>query len=126
MDYTLEYLSEKGYVKARIAGPIAMGAVRECAVGVFALAAANDCKKVMVDCSQATEHTGISDIHGFYSRLEQFGCDRRMSVAIVFSDRSGTDQFIETVARNRGFGLRVFPDLDDAEAWLVGEPVVSV
>ena len=125
MGYTVEYLPEKGYAKAQITGPISLGAIRECAVKMFALAAAHDCKKVLVDSSQVIADTGISDIHRFYSRLEQFGCDRSMSVAIVSRDRSGTDQFIETVARNRGFGLRAFPDLDDAEAWLVGDPIVS-
>jgi hypothetical protein len=48
-----------------------------------------------------------------------------MSVAIVFKDPLGTHQFIETVARNHGFGLRVFTTLEDAEAWLVGEAVLS-
>ncbi len=126
MEYTVEYLAEKGYAKGRITGPVVMGSIRECAVEVFAVAAAHDCRKVLVDSSEATAETGISDIHGFYSRLEQFGCDRRMSVAIVFRDASGMDQFIETVARNRGFGLKVFPVLEDAEAWLVGEPAITV
>jgi hypothetical protein len=126
MDYAVEYLPEKGYAKARIAGePLARDA-RECVVGLFELAAAHDCKKVLVDGSQVTADSGICDIHAFCSRLEQFGCDRRMSVAVVSQGRPDTDQFIETVARNRGFGLRVFSDPEDAEAWLLGEQVVSV
>jgi hypothetical protein len=48
-----------------------------------------------------------------------------MSVAIVYRDSLRTDQFIETVARNRGFGLRVFGTIEDAEGWLIGEPVAS-
>lgn len=125
MEYTLEYLPEKGYAKARLAGPLSVRDARECATGVFALAAAHDCTRVLIDSTLVTPDTGISDIHSFYSRLEQFGCDRRMSVAIVYRDPQGTDQFIETVARNRGFGLRVFANLESAEAWLIGDPVAS-
>ena len=125
MEYTVEYVPGKGYARARITGHIVVKDARDCAVEVFGLAAAHDCTRVLIDSSQATSNTGISDIHGFYSRLERFGCDRRMSVAIVIKDPLGKDQFIETVARNRGFGLKVFAALEDAEAWLVGEPVVS-
>lgn len=125
MEYTFEYLPEKGYAKARIAGPLDIRDARECAAGVFALAAAHHCTKVLIDSTRVTANTGISDIHGFYSRLEEFGCDRRMSVAIVYSDPLGTDQFIETVARNRGFGLKVLGTLKDAEEWLIGDPVAS-
>ena len=125
MNYAVEYLPGKGYAKARIAGHILVKDVRECAVRVFALAAEHDCTRVLIDSSQVTTDTGISDIHGFYSRLEKFGCDRRMTVAIVFRDPLGKDQFIETVARNRGFGLKVFATLEEAEAWLMREPVAS-
>jgi len=126
MDYTVEHLPEKGYVRAHITGQIVPQDLRECAVEMFALATAHDCKKILVDSSRLIANTRISDIHRFYSRLGQFGCDRRMSVAIVFRDPSGSDHFVETVARNRGFGLRVFPHLEGAEAWLVGEQAVSV
>jgi hypothetical protein len=126
MKYAVEYLPERGYAKAQISGFPIVEPARECALGVFALAAEHDCTKVLLDATQVTEDSGISVIYGFYSRLERFGCDRRMRVALVRNGRMETDHFIETVARNRGFGLRVFRNLEDAEAWLMGEPVVRV
>jgi hypothetical protein len=125
MEYTLDYLPEKGYARARIAGFPDVRDARECATGAFALAAANDCTKVLFDGTQLTGETGVSDIHSFYSRLGEFGCDRRMSIAVVLAGPSKRDQFVETVARNRGFGLKVFGTLEDAEVWLMAEPVAS-
>jgi hypothetical protein len=93
---------------------------------MFALAAAEDCKNILVNCLKANAETEISDIYGFYSRLDEFGCDRQTRVAIVVRGHPEKDKFIETVARNRGFDLRVFAELADAEVWLAREPVLSV
>jgi len=125
MDYTVKSCAEKGRIQSCISGQVIIESARECALETFALAAAQSCRKILVDCRRATADTGISDIHGFYSRLDQFGCDRRMSVAIVFSGDPDKYQFIETVARNRGFDVRVFRELAVAEAWLAGEPALS-
>ncbi len=126
MNYTLEFLSGNGYVQARLSGNIVVEALRECAIQMFALAAGCDCKKILLDCCRATVDTGISDIHGFFSQIEHLGCDRQMGVAIVLRNQPEKYQFIETVARNRGFDFRVFTELADAEAWLAGQPVISV
>jgi len=125
MNYTLEFLSGNGYVQARISGNTVFEAARECAIQMFALAAGSDCKKILLDCRRATTDVGISDIHGFSLQIEHLGCDRQMRVAIVFRSQAVNYQFLETVARNRGFDFRVFTELADAEAWLAGEPVAS-
>ncbi len=125
MNYTLEYLSDGGYVVVRMGGRIVVEAARECALQVFRLAAENSCKKILLDCGDAIADTGISDIHKFFSQLEAMGCDRRMNIAIAFRRQPEIYQYLETVARNRGFDFRGFPELADAEAWLSGETVAS-
>lgn len=126
MDYTLEYLQDKGYVRVRIEGTVVLPAARECALKVFHLATQTGCKKILLDSSRATVNTEVPDIHMFLSQMESMGGDRQMSIATIFRKQPDKFRYLETAARNRGFNFRVFPDVPDAEAWLSGVPAGNI
>ena len=50
--------------------------------------------------------------------LESLGLKRSVRIAGVFKEISIQIHFLETVLRNRGWGLRVFTDYDKALTWL--------
>lgn len=61
------------------------------------------------------------DSHEVFDRpetYERYPDARRYPVAMVFPEIGETQQFYETVCRNRGFPVSVFADYDEAMNWL--------
>ena len=61
------------------------------------------------------------DSHEVFDRpetYERYPDARRHPVAMVFPEIGETQQFYETVCRNRGFPVSVFADYDQAMNWL--------
>jgi hypothetical protein len=120
---TIEFLPDKGYILARISGPVSLQIARRLIADVAEASRKNGCTRIMMDVRQATAKASTLDLHGFASHLEDYGLDRLMKVAVVTSKTLGSPHFVETVARNRGFDLTVFYHYAEGEAWLVRNAV---
>ena len=63
----------------------------------------------------------IFDLAKYYVEVGVPHCIKRAAV-VVNPAYDETNDFFETVVRNRGVNLRIFYDYEEAEAWLVEEP----
>jgi hypothetical protein len=78
----------------------------------------HNCSKCLVD-HRVGEYIGNTFF--VYDRprlLGSLGLKRSVRIAGVFKDISKQIHFLETVLRNRGWGLRVFTDYNEAMTWL--------
>ncbi len=77
--------------------------------------------RYLVDVTEARNTDSILDQHDFaYKDMqENKGIDRSARVAALISPSDHSHDFIETVAKNSGFNLRLFNDRKKAERFLL-------
>ena len=92
--------------------------------GLFSMAATASEKhqvdRVFVDLLQSELRLNAADIYWVPKKLESHGL-RRHRAALLFREIGSDEEFLETVCANRGIGVKVFTDPDQALAWLIAE-----
>lgn len=84
------------------------------------------CYKVLVDCRDINFELSTLEIYDlpetFSFVLNEFGLDlRKIKRALLVSQMKDDYEFVETVATNRGYWVKLFDDLKKAKKWLASE-----
>jgi hypothetical protein len=75
--------------------------------------------KVLVDDRSATSLPSFEDLFQFGSTFLDSGFPLYIKIAhVVNSDQLPDNEFLETVAVNRGANIKTFQNMDEAKAWL--------
>lgn len=124
MPYTVSLLESAPIVLAVFIGRMSPAEVREAALASLALGKEHGISRYLGDCRALPVETGaVLDIYELVELYASMGLDRRIREALVIAGparpREDLD-FYETVARNRGFNVRIFDDMEAARAWLMG------
>ncbi len=92
--------------------------VKQYGMAVAAAAIANACHRILCDERQLTYSLGTFDTFDAARHIAE-NVSHFLKVAIVCGQSQSEDaEFWETVAVNRGLCVRVFRQLDRAQAWL--------
>lgn len=123
MPFTVSLLESAPIVLTEYVGRLRPAEVREAAMASIALGKEHGILRYLGDCRLLPVETGaVLDIYELVELFESMGLDRRMREALVIAGparpREDLD-FYETVAKNRGFNVRIFDDMEAARAWLM-------
>jgi len=118
--FQLEIVPTSDYLLATASGRRNLDSVRAVALEISRAALAASSHNVLVDVSRLEGTLGPLDsfllVSATFEQLRRSGIKK---AAIVDPRRPTLPQTVlETIARNRGFDLRVFPGRDQAAAWL--------
>lgn len=119
VSYEVSYDSESGIVRARMDGDIEMEEVMKYASEVVRTITANDCRRVLNDMRGAVMKLSTTDIWNVPRIMEKAGMPPATRRALVTTEDNKDVSFAEAVSHNVGQTVRVFTDLDEAEAWLL-------
>lgn len=120
MAYQLKINQEGDILMARASGQRTRQAVLAMAMEILKVCIERQCSKVLVD---------VRELEGFLDTLNSYQVatddlskmrGKGLNKAAIVDRKRGTEthRFFETVARNRGFNLRMFINLKDAIVWL--------
>ena len=120
-DYTLATEAQNSHLFAQVSGIRTLEAVQEATVEVFDSALANGLSRVLVDVRAFEGRLGVLDIYLLVTQLFQSLRGKGIKkAAIVDRPHSAMREwFLETVAVNRGFNLRMFSEVEEARQWLL-------
>lgn len=83
--------------------------------------AENGCSKYLFDMREATiEGDTFSTYHTATAPLDQGMKPHEYRVALVYTGDLSDHKFMELVASNRGYSLKVFDSYESAMRWLTG------
>jgi hypothetical protein len=119
-EYALAIEAKGNHLFVRASGVRTRDTVTAMTMEILDAALANRLSKVLIDVTGLKGRLGILDsylvVQDVFSKLRGKGLRK---AAIV--DEQGPairEWFLETVARNRGFNVRIFTDQEDALQWL--------
>jgi hypothetical protein len=118
--YKLSIKFEGDRLSARARGERTRATVTAITMAVYEAALARETPKVLIDVREMQGQLSILDsylvVTQVFEKLRRGPLHKAAIVDVQISSRRGW--FIETVARNRGFNIRVFADPEQALAWL--------
>lgn len=120
-DYTLATEAQNSHLFAHVSGIRTGESVAKVTVEVFDATIANGLSRVLVDVRAFEGRLGVLDIYLLVTELFQNLRGKGIKkAAIVDRPHSGMREwFLETVAINRGFNLRIFSEVEEARQWLL-------
>ncbi len=120
MDHHVSYDAELDYVSITLVGNVTTDDLVTCRAEAIALLEDKDCLSLLVDASRAAPRRDVMDDYHFTSEhASQVPRGTRHAVLVRASEQEYM-QFVENVARNRGVGMQLFYDRDQALGWLLG------
>jgi hypothetical protein len=102
-----------------VEGRLDMPAVQQYVHQVVREARLRECTCIVSDLRGAELDLSTIEIYGLPGLLDRMGFGRPWCGALVVSGDTEDFKFLETVAYNRGFRLRVFNDIGRAMEWVV-------
>jgi len=118
MVFDVHYDDEHDCLIGSYSGEMSLEAVDEYAAAVSAESARHTCKLFMNDMRNAKLAFSATEIYRLPGILDAAGFDRTWKRAVVALDYLPDYRFFETVARNRGYQVRIFQNVDEAIDWL--------
>jgi hypothetical protein len=121
MTYTLSIEHKRTYLHVVVTGQNTRGNVLRYMAEVMRECEAADCRYVLIEERLEGPRLGTMDVFDIASqRGRPLGSSGVKGIAYVDVNAAGElMKFAEDVAVNRGYPVRVFPNVEDAEKWLV-------
>jgi hypothetical protein len=121
MDVSIEYDKEKSICYVRVVGKITnRDDVRYFYGKTQPTMRQHSCSRVLFDIRDAEIVAGTMDIYLTAANPEDWGWVRSNKAAIVYSNITPDHCFLENVAVNRGYYIKIFDNVDKALLWLSG------
>ncbi len=117
--YTFNVLEEHGIVEAVTAGEVTAADMHKARQNITEICKKEHITKVLVDDRKVTNMPSFEDLFQFGSTFLNSGFPLYIKVAHVINAASVSDnEFLETVAVNRGANIKTFQNMDNAMDWL--------
>ena len=123
MSYNLTFEKKDDVLWVTAAGTRSFEAVLAMSKDILAALAENKVKKVLIDVRALEGRLGTIDSYEIVDQHFRKIQDRSVITHCAIVDLKEFEhsyRFFENLATNRGFTLRIFPDTDQALAWLNG------
>lgn len=119
--YTLTFENRENHLFVLSNGLRTRGTVTAMAMEIFDAALANNLSKVLIDARELDGRLGVLDSYLLVTEVFQNIRGKGIRKAAIVDEQINTlrEWFLETVARNRGFNIRIFNDKEKALDWLV-------
>ncbi len=117
-NYTVEFMPDYGIIKVQIKGEFDAQVLSMATTKLAEEISRHNCSQILMDHRDATSKLPFVDI---YKRPEigaSLGIQRSNRIAVIYSKGEEDYRFLETVARNQGFMVRIFKDFDEGIRWL--------
>lgn len=121
MAWTVELNAEYGFIHTVFSGPIRNRDSNKAIEEALALAPGDGPHMFLTDVLNATSRLSVWDIYDIPAYWEDLGANRanRLALVVPAGGRMWEDaMFYENVCRNRGWQVTVFPQIQEAVAWL--------
>ena len=119
MPYAVRVVEGPGHLEAELTGELTLDDLQAVRLESRELLRAHGLARIVVDASRSTPTQSPTDDYLFTSEHKSvFGAGVRVAVAHR-PEIAEHLRFIENVAQNRGFDMRVFGDRAEALAWLL-------
>lgn len=126
MPYTVSIPDSKTYILVEVRVEMSRKIAGEISKEVIPLSKEHDISSLLFDVRTAPNvETVLSNYEWAYSDMPASGADRRVRRALLVAPDDHSHDFVETVARNAGYNMRIFRDEDEAIAWLEHREPVS-
>ncbi len=125
MAWSTSYLSDSRVVLTVYSGVMPPEALIDAVQATIRLGQRQGAKRFLADCRALEGGHSIVDLYGLEKLLESSGMTRDMREALVLPQLEAPSRdvrFWETMCQNRGFDVRVFEAMAEAEAWLAEGP----
>jgi hypothetical protein len=122
MPYQLQIQQHRGYLHVFVSGANTAEVVRSYLHEVLEICATRRCAAVLLEENLTGPPMNLAEIYSIASEGSGYRLARLLKVAFVNSNREhpiANMKFAETVARNRGVNVRIFPAVAEARAWLL-------
>ena len=121
MPYTVNYEVEACCITVAVHGELDLPLLRSIASDIAKIGKAEGCIHILNDLREANLTKGTIDVYNMPDIAKKFGIGQKCKRALVVGDKASDFYFLETVFLNRGYQVKMFADIDDARAWLLGE-----
>jgi len=119
MTFTVKYDQEKKYIMASIRGELNLPLLKDIAFEVSKTINETGCKLILNDLREAIPTKGTLDIYSMPEMVKQAGIAPAIKRALIVGDRNQDFHFFETVFVNQANFVKMFANMEDAEAWLL-------
>ena len=117
-NYAVEYMPDNGIIKVQIKGEFDAQVLSRSTAKLAEEISRHNCSQILMDHRDATPKLPIVDIYNRPEIAASLGVQRSNRIALIYSRGEADYRFLETVARNKGFMVRVFKDIDEGIKWL--------
>jgi hypothetical protein len=121
MPHSIRYDAKRGIVRITLTSKFELPLAKAAARDAMEIASKHDCKSLLMDFRSTALVDETAGIYAFVTSLPELGVKHNMSIACVSCQPDAGHRFLETTARNRGYDVKCFCDVPDAEAWLAGK-----
>ena len=118
MKFSINYDEENDCMIGTAKVKLEINGIEPYARKIISIASKYDCKRLLNDFRNIELACSITEIYSLPQLLDTFGFDRSWKEAILVSGQFDDFQFLENVASNRGYQIRIFSDRDAALKWL--------
>lgn len=121
MSYELKMDEQEDFLRFSISGERTRESVVAATIEILDICYDREFSSALIDAREFSgrlHHLDAYDVPAVeYPKLTRRGVVSRVAI-VDLKDFSDSFRFFETVARNRGYNLRLFGDADEAAAWL--------
>ena len=121
MPWKIELIDTPPAIRVNASGPMKFVLIKQIAAEAIAEAAAHQVHRYLVDDREMIPQLSTLEIHELPDMMERMGLGKHDRVAVVYAESSpkaADFKFFEDTARNRGFDVQLFTDVNPALDWL--------
>lgn len=121
MNYQVAVSESGDYIVVRVSGDITSEIARNFSLDADQAGSEHGLKRYLFDMTRATNVESILRNYQYaYEDMAEMDLDRSARSAVLVSPQDRSHDFVETVATNAGYNVRLFTDEAVAVAWLAG------
>jgi DNA-binding response OmpR family regulator len=119
--HKLHIINVGDFIKSTPMGELDMEASKQGLAQITAVGTDLQDYTILIDLRDVKSHLSVAEIYELASGLVKYGHTFRRKTAVLARDDEDFDQatFFQTIAQNRGFGVRAFTVFEDAINWLL-------
>ena len=118
MSYSVGYSKNNQCIFVEVTGELSLGLLQSIATDVAKLADGNGCKCIINDLRKATLTPKAFEVVNMPKTAQKSGVMVCFKRALIVGDRTEEFKFLETVFLNQGHLVKMFPTIEEGEAWL--------
>jgi len=120
IDLKLQIIKAGDFIQSTPTGDLDMKASKQGCADIAATGRDLHDYTILIDLRDVTSRLSTADVYELASELVEYGQTFRRRTAVLARPEDNNDQatFFETVARNRGFQIRIFTVFEDAIRWI--------